>query len=99
MRDHETAFNDFSSRRTLAFGSAVAPVRQHEAELFLPHMRGACVTVGNTVHTLFRVSGRPRARSGCKTAPLEAREDFAQDMHEDLAAGRSNPAALRKKTG
>lgn len=32
-----------------------------EATLILPNMRGGCATVGNTVHTLFRVTGR-RAR-------------------------------------
>ena len=32
-----------------------------EAVLILPNMRGGCATVGNTVHTLFRVtSRRPR---------------------------------------
>lgn len=37
----------------------------NEATLILPNMRGGCATVGNTVHTLFRVSGRrprPMAR-------------------------------------
>jgi hypothetical protein len=29
-----------------------------EATLILPNMRGGCATVGNTVHTLFRVSSR-----------------------------------------
>jgi hypothetical protein len=29
-----------------------------EAVLILPNMRGGCATVGTTVHTLFRVSGR-----------------------------------------
>ena len=34
----------------------------NEAVLILPNMRGGCATVGNTVHTLFRVSSRrPRA--------------------------------------
>jgi hypothetical protein len=28
-----------------------------DAELILPHMRGACVTKGATVHMLFRVTG------------------------------------------
>ena len=32
-----------------------------EAVLILPNMRGGCATVGNTVHTLFRItSRRPR---------------------------------------
>ena len=34
----------------------------NEATLILPNMRGGCATVGNTVHTLFRVTSRsPRA--------------------------------------
>ena len=33
----------------------------NEAVLILPNMRGGCATVGNTVHTLFRItSRRPR---------------------------------------
>ena len=38
-----------------------APAIAHEAELILPNMRGACVTVGGKVHTLFRLNGRARA--------------------------------------
>jgi hypothetical protein len=30
----------------------------NEAILILPNMRGGCATVGTTVHTLFRVTGR-----------------------------------------
>ena len=33
-----------------------------EATLILPNMRGGCATVGNTVHTLFRVNGRRHER-------------------------------------
>ena len=29
-----------------------------EAVLILPNMRGGCATVGNKVHTLFRMTGR-----------------------------------------
>jgi hypothetical protein len=32
----------------------------HEAELILPNMRGACVTIDGKVHTLFRFAARPR---------------------------------------
>jgi len=42
----------------------------NEAILILPNMRGGCATVGNTVHTLFRVSGRrprPMANPGHKS--------------------------------
>jgi hypothetical protein len=43
-----------------------------EATLILPNMRGGCATVGNTVHTLFRVSGRrhmPMANPAATRAP------------------------------
>ncbi|MEA2940827.1 MAG: hypothetical protein QOD09_1356 [Bradyrhizobium sp.] len=37
----------------------------NEAVLILPNMRGGCATVGNTVHTLFRVTSRhPRPMTG-----------------------------------
>ena len=37
----------------------------NEAVLILPNMRGGCATVGNTVHTLFRVTSRqPRPMAG-----------------------------------
>jgi hypothetical protein len=37
----------------------------NEAVLILPNLRGGCATVGNTVHTLFRVtSRRPRPMAG-----------------------------------
>ena len=39
----------------------------NEAVLILPNMRGGCATVGNTVHTLFRVtSRRPRPMAGAE---------------------------------
>ena len=41
----------------------IAPPAENEAEIVLPHLRGGCVTVGNVVHTLFRVSApAPRAK-------------------------------------
>jgi hypothetical protein len=40
-------------------------MKMNEAVLILPNMRGGCATVGNTVHTLFRVtSRRPRPMAG-----------------------------------
>jgi hypothetical protein len=37
----------------------------NETILILPNMRGGCATVGNTVHTLFRVTSRhPRPMAG-----------------------------------
>jgi hypothetical protein len=50
----------------------------NEAVLILPNMRGGCATVGNTVHTLFRVtSRRPRPMAGPdeKTAGQERSPD------------------------
>ncbi len=53
-----------------------------EATLILPNMRGGCATVGNTVHTLFRITSRrprPMAAPGeslCRPSELgEARAD------------------------
>lgn len=48
-----------------------------EAVLILPNMRGGCATIGNTVHTLFRVNGRrnsPMARpeGAANLPPAEA---------------------------
>jgi hypothetical protein len=46
----------------------------NEAVLILPNMRGGCATVGNTVHTLFRItSRRPRPMAGAneKAASVE----------------------------
>ncbi len=50
-----------------------------EAVLILTNMRGGCATVGNTVHTLFRVSGRrprvmARPEDGSVVAESERRE-------------------------
>ena len=54
-----------------------------EATLILPNMRGGCATVGNTVHTLFRVtSRRPRAMA----CPVE------QDKTVEQTATKSEPS-------
>jgi hypothetical protein len=45
----------------------------NEAVLILPNMRGGCATVGNTVHTLFRVTSRhprPMAAADRKAASV-----------------------------
>jgi hypothetical protein len=59
-----------------------------EAVLILPNMRGGCATVGNTVHTLFRVSGRrPRA--------MARREDGSAAVESeprDVASAVAAPA-------
>lgn len=39
------------------------------AQLILPNMRGACVTVGSKVHTLFRLTSRPSTRAPSSTQP------------------------------
>jgi hypothetical protein len=41
-----------------------------EAVLIFQNMRGGCATVGNTVHTLFRVNGRrPGMKAATQTTP------------------------------
>ena len=47
----------------------IAPPAENEAEIVLPHLRGGCVTVGNVVHTLFRVSAPSAAREAGRVAP------------------------------
>ena len=37
----------------------------NEAVLILPNIRGGCATVGNTVHTLFRVTSRHPRPMAC----------------------------------
>jgi hypothetical protein len=51
----------------------------NEAVLILPNMRGGCATVGTTVHTLFRVSGRrpremARPDGGLASVAIERRD-------------------------
>ena len=88
MREHGTAFEHLvaDGRTEPAFGATVAPIPQHEAELFLPHMRGACLTIGKTVHTLFRLSGAP----GVRTSP--ARTPEIEQRGSTLSA-RAKPSA------
>lgn len=50
-----------------------------EAVLILPNMRGGCATVGNTVHTLFRVTGR-RPRPMANPAAEAIHTAQAQDQ-------------------
>jgi hypothetical protein len=48
-----------------------------ETVLILPNMRGGCATVGNKVHTLFRMTGRrPRPVAG----PAAGRDDAAASL-------------------
>jgi hypothetical protein len=50
----------------------------NEAILILPNMRGGCATVGNTVHTLFRITSRrprPMAVPEEKAARVERSPD------------------------
>ena len=42
-----------------------------EAVLILPNMRGGCATVGNTVHTLFRVTSRRPRPMGAPNEPAQ----------------------------
>ena len=56
----------------------------NEAVLILPNMRGGCATVGNTVHTLFRVtSRRPRPMAG-----PDVKAGVAQTVRCDAGADR-----------
>lgn len=55
----------------------------NEAILILPNMRGGCATVGNTVHTLFRVTSRrprPMAVAKEKAAGGERSPDERSDV-------------------
>ena len=55
----------------------------NEAVLILPNMRGGCATVGNTVHTLFRItSRRPRPMAGPeeKAVQVERRLEEQRDI-------------------
>ena len=57
----------------------------NEAILILPNMRGGCATVGNTVHTLFRVTSRrprPMAVAQEKAVGAERSPDERSDMRD-----------------
>ena len=54
----------------------------NQAILILPNMRGGCATLGTTVHTLFRVSGRrpvPMARPADKAETRREPGDASGD--------------------
>ena len=42
----------------------------NEAVLILPNMRGGCATVGNKVHTLFRVTSRRPQTAAAEPRPV-----------------------------
>ena len=52
-----------------------------EPNLILQNMRGSCAKVGNTVHTLFRFTSRPRQRVTAGTKSFSA-----QDVAEAIEA-------------
>jgi hypothetical protein len=57
-----------------------------EATLILPNMRGGCATVGNTVHTLFRVSSRkPRPMANGDSAQQTDRAETANAQSQASA--------------
>jgi hypothetical protein len=59
-----------------------------EATLILPNMRGGCATVGTTVHTLFRVSGRrPRPMAKPDDSATMAGPDAADALVRSGQAG------------
>ncbi len=45
-----------------------------EPNLILQNMRGSCAKVGNTVHTLFRFTGRPRQRVTANSQSVSAQD-------------------------
>jgi hypothetical protein len=55
----------------------------NEAVLILPNMRGGCATVGNTVHTLFRITSR-RPRAMTKPEEKAARVECSPDERSDI---------------
>jgi len=55
----------------------------NEAILILPNMRGGCATVGNTVHTLFRITSR-RARPMADPDSKAAREERRPVERSDI---------------
>jgi hypothetical protein len=59
-----------------------------EATLILPNMRGGCATVGNTVHTLFRVNGRRHQPMANPAAQAGAALGEAPQPRRDPAAER-----------
>jgi hypothetical protein len=55
----------------------------NEAVLILPNMRGGCATVGNIVHTLFRVTSRqprPMANPNEKAGSEKRSPDAGSDI-------------------
>ncbi len=58
----------------------------NEAVLILPNMRGGCATVGNTVHTLFRVSSRRPRQMARPDDGMTATETRHRDGGSDVAA-------------
>ncbi|MCX7319880.1 MAG: hypothetical protein NT113_10430 [Hyphomicrobiales bacterium] len=62
-----------------------------EATLLLPNMRGGCATVGTTVHTLFRVSGRRHMPMANPAAMAPPTADAAPSPAE---VGAHHPADL-----
>jgi hypothetical protein len=71
-----------------------------EAIIILPNMRGGCATVGDTVHTLFRVSNRrqktaqPISREASETI-IENRPGSGEAAIRPLPGGWQ-PAAARR---
>jgi hypothetical protein len=58
----------------------------NEAVLILPNMRGGCATVGNTVHTLFRItSRRPRRMTGIDEQPAVTTSDCGETPADSTA--------------
>lgn len=57
IRFYDIRNDEFTKSRRMA--TTEGAKRMHgEATLIFPNMRSGCATIGNTVHTLFRVNGR-----------------------------------------
>ena len=57
----------------------------NETQIILLNMRGGCATVGNTVHTLFRVTSR-RARRADEVQENPVTAPFDPDLRKLLQA-------------
>ena len=60
-----------------------------EPTLILQNMRGSCATVGNTVHTLFRFSGRPARQTTAVRHDAISAQDIAAAIAEMASSAKA----------
>jgi hypothetical protein len=60
-----------------------------EATLIFPNMRGGCATVGNTVHTLFRLNGRRPGLATLAKMSAVSEPEAAAAIESNAHAGKS----------